>query len=69
MLPDSQLNLKSTMQFLPNEELATFDPELFPAERTIEKLKAREALLKEYVDIRQLAYVASGLGKHGLSTL
>jgi len=69
MLPESQTNLSENMQFLPVDDLASFDPELYPAQ----EIKRRETQIKQYVDtqkdIRSLAYVASGLGDKGLSTL
>ncbi|MBS0635243.1 MAG: hypothetical protein JSR37_07250 [Verrucomicrobia bacterium] len=67
MVPDSQANLHSSVEFLAKDEFSSFDPELYP--RVAEKLKAREALIKEYVDVRKLAYVASGLGEKGLQKL
>lgn len=69
MLPDSQINLNQHMQFLPHKELSLLDPELFPLENVIEKRVAREALIRKYVDVRSLAYVASGVGDKGLATL
>lgn len=69
MLPESQTNLNGEMQFLPKDDFSSFDPELYPAQ----EIKRREAQIRQYVDIqkdiRNLAYVASGLGVKGLSTL
>lgn len=69
MLPDSQTNLNEDLQFLPRDDFSSFDPELYPAH----EIKRREAQIRQYVDtrkdIRNLAYVASGLGVKGLSTL
>ena len=69
MVPDSQANLSTTSEFLAKDEFSFFDPEVFPRERIIEKRKAREALIKGYVDVRKLAFLASGLGDKGLSSL
>ncbi len=69
MIPDSQSNLSTHVEFLPRDEFSTFDPEVFPRDNTIEKRLAREALIKGYVDVRKLAQVASGLGDKGLSQL
>ena len=68
MVPDSQSNLSTNLEFLAKDELSSFDEELFPREHVVEKRKAREALIKAYVDVRKLAVVASGLGKRGFST-
>lgn len=69
MIPDSQLHQNIDAELLAKDEFSTLDPELFPTNRVVEKLKSREALLKEYVNVRKLAQVASGLGKNGLTTL
>lgn len=68
MLPDSQHNLSSSMQFLPQDELSQLDPEVFPLENVVEERKRREKLIKQYVDFKTLASIASGLGKNGIST-
>lgn len=68
MVPDSQKNLTSDMQFLPHEELSTLDSELFPLENVVVERKRREKLLKQFVDFKTLASIASGLGKGGIST-
>ncbi len=69
MIPDSQANLNTQVEFLPKDEFSSFDPEVYPRDNTIEKRLAREALIKGYVDVRKLALVASGLGDKGLSQL
>lgn len=69
MIPDSQLHQNTDAEFLAKDEFSTLDPELFPRARVVEKLKSREALYKEYVDVRKLAQVASGLGENGLTIL
>ena len=66
---ESHRNKRVITRFLPSEELAIFDPELFPHDHVIEKRKAREALIKSYVDVRKLAFIAAGLGDKGLSQL
>lgn len=69
MIPDSQLHQNIDADFLAKDEFSTLDPEVFPRSRAVEKLKSREALFKEYVDVRKLAQVASGLGENGFTTL
>ena len=65
MVPDSQFNLSTNVEFLAKAELSPLDPELF---HPVEKRKAREALIKQYVDVRKLALVASGLGAKGFTS-
>lgn len=67
MKQDSRDKIQSSHEFLAKDEFSSIDPDLSPL--VAEKLKSREALIKEYVDVRKLAYVASGLGEKGLRHL
>ena len=57
----------SSVHLLPHEELSTFDPEIFPLHHAAEKRIAKEAFFQAYVDVRKLAFIASGLGDKGLT--
>ncbi len=65
---DTYCNQSSRTEFLIKDEGALCNPEPFSKERSRDKLKKREALIKEYVNVRKLALVASGLGENGFSS-
>lgn len=68
LIPDHHLAVEGSLEFLPKEELAAFDSTLFEGTTEKDKLKARVALVKSYVDVRKLAIVASGLGERGFTS-
>lgn len=68
MLPESQNTLSCEMEFLPQDELSQLDPELFPIKNAVVERERREKLVRQFVDFKTLASIASGLGKNGIST-
>jgi len=69
MVHESLSHQGTNVEFLAKTDFATFDPEVYPLERVVEKRKSREELIKKYVDVKKLAMVASGLGEQGFTTL